>query len=584
MSIFGDVVHTVSRAAKGVAHQAEKAAKTAGKGAVAVLGSPVTHLAQTALKSTPLGATPLGMIGGAALSGLQAAAQGRSIEDIAWAAAEGGAPAGLDRALEAARALRNGEPVLNVALREARAQLAQNTDAGKGFALAETLLRSGASPAAIKAARDRLPAAAKGGFNAALGVLSKASQRVGVSRRPLSTARPLMLSMPRRATMSAASTTALVARALQKNPHLVAAGASEASRRLKIPVQRVNDAFRLIAPKRLQWRALTPRAANFIRTHVPHANVASLTGHKSDTAGLVGTGPQYKITAGELPYQVAQKYSPDHNYKRWHEIVPANPGVLKEVNLGGGNYTISPWTPGTIINLPASWFPGLSVPGIPSLPSVPTPASAPIPIPASGQTELDAATVLQAKATLGAWAKTDGMQSSPLPDYGMNLTDMTAAWTQRDGVMLVAFSRWWNGSGRTPQLTEGSAPPGQAVVVQALDQAHASALHTWAEGKGATVPSATPTATPASTQPAPAPSSSGSPFPNFPLPPIPGLTAPASTEPGGAPPVPGFPGLPPAMSQPGLPPAVTAQQQPAEGDSGAGVAIVGLLAAAALLA
>ncbi len=96
-----------------------------------------------------------------------------------------------------------------------------------------------------------------------------------------------------------------------------------------------------------------------------------------------------------------------------------------------------------------------------------------------GLGDLSSAQMVKAKADLMIWGQSAGV-SPPLTDYGLNLTDVLAAssWTQRDGIMLHAFAHWWNGSGKTPVLNEGTGNPVQA----ALTQAHYDALEQFDDG------------------------------------------------------------------------------------------------------
>lgn len=102
----------------------------------------------------------------------------------------------------------------------------------------------------------------------------------------------------------------------------------------------------------------------------------------------------------------------------------------------------------------------------------------------AGAPIIDPLMVSANKAVLIAWSKISG--STPLTDYGANPQDLVPSWTMRDGIMLHAFSVWWNLSGYTPKVAIGTGSPAQVV----LDQEHANALAAWsgAQAGGAKIP------------------------------------------------------------------------------------------------
>jgi hypothetical protein len=361
----------------------------------------------------------------------------------------------------------------------------------------------------------------------------------------------------------------LAAKALQRNPALTAASAATVARALGVSPQIAQDALRLVGPRALPWRPVSRRAATFLRrfSHVPE-RALTLT---SDTGALVIGPARIKLSAGELPYQVAKTYAGDQS--KWSQLPSVNPGmkVVQKKDAAGKIIWsgLSPWNVGQEVNLPPTWphLPGGAAPSIPSAPAA---------------SEVTTAAILQAKATLAAWSKTDGVSSAGVSDYGMKLEDASPAWGPRDRLALAAFSGWWNKTGKTPALgTTGD-----------LSSAHSAALRTWAEAKAAS-PTA-PAAVPASTEPPPQvlppmtiPGGT-SPLPDWPPkqtdPAYPvdpwGSTSPGQPQPqgGGASPFPALP-IPPAP-MPGTIPAAAPATPPKSADSGLGVlAALGALVA-----
>lgn len=87
---------------------------------------------------------------------------------------------------------------------------------------------------------------------------------------------------------------------------------------------------------------------------------------------------------------------------------------------------------------------------------------------ALGQAVTDQFSIGQAKAALFAW----NQSAQILSDYGMSLQDVNPNWTPRDGIILHAFSVWWNPSHPSQQLPLGSG----GVASAELTAAHLAAL------------------------------------------------------------------------------------------------------------
>lgn len=363
----------------------------------------------------------------------------------------------------------------------------------------------------------------------------------------------------------------LAAKALRRTPALTAASAATVARALGVSQQVAQDALRVVGPRALPWRPVSRRAAGFLRrfSHVPE-RALTLT---SDTGALTVGPARIKLQSGDLPYLIAKKYAGDQT--KWSQIASVNAGMKVVHNKDKAGKVIwsglSPWYAGLEINLPPAW------------PNLPGGGAAP----AAPASEVTAASVLQAKAALAAWSKTDGVSSAGVTDYGTKLEDASPAWGPRDRLTLTAFSAWWNKS-KTPALgTSGE-----------LSSAHSAALRAWVESK-ATAPAA-PAPVPASTEPPPQvlppmviPGGT-SPLPDWPPaqtdpahpvdpwgPPPGGSTSPGQPQPGGGGASP-FPALPPPPAlPPGTIPAVTPPAPPKKSDdSGLGaLAAIGALVA-----
>ncbi|MBI3204490.1 MAG: hypothetical protein HYZ29_23335 [Myxococcales bacterium] len=443
-------------------------------------------IASEALRFTPAGAAAAAM---GAVSAAQGIARGDRWDKVAASAARGAVPGGaLGRAaFDAGLGVARGQRIDRAALAAARS------------AATETL--RGAAPGV------RLP-----GFIDPMAAFGRRAVA------EMSTVSPAV---------------ALAARALKRAPTLTAASVATVAKTLGVPPQVAQDAMRLVGPRSLPWRPMSRRAARFLRrfSHVPE-RALTLT---RDTGALTVGPARIKLQSGDLPYLIAKKYAGDQT--KWSQIATVNPGMKVVHNKDKAGKVIwsglSPWYANLEVNLPPTWpnLPGGAAPA-PSVPGVPT-----IPV----ASEVTTASILQAKATLAAWSKTDGASSAGVADYGTKLEDASPAWGARDRFTLSAFSAWWNKSGKTPALgTSGE-----------LSAAHSDALRAWVEGKAA-APSA------------PAPTT---PKPPQELPPmvIPGGTAPlpqwppAQTDP--AHPVDPWP-TPPALPSLPTPPGFQAPQAP----------------------
>lgn len=505
----------------------KKGVKAARKAARRAASSPLGSIAQTAI-----GSTPLGMAGSAALGAGRAIARGDRFDKVAMSAARGAVPGGaLGRAaFDAGVNVARGQRIDRAALAAARGAVAEQ-------------LRGAVPGTVLPGIVD--PLAAYGARRAAVlsGIRSPAVD--------------------------------LAVRALERSPVLTASSAAAVARKLGVSPQVAADALRAVGPRALPWRPLSRRAAGWLRryTSVP-ARALTLT---SDTGALPVGPARIKLQSGDLPYLIAKKYAGDQS--KWNQIASVNPGMKVVHNKDKAGKVIwsglSPWYANLEVNLPPTWpnLPGGAAPGVPSVPAVPA------------ASELTAAAILQAKATLAAWSKTDGVASAGVSDYGTKLEDASPAWGPRDRLTLAGFAASWNKT-HTPALSTSGE----------LSAAHSAALRAWAEGKAAapTAPSA-PAPTPAGPAPLELPPmvipGGTTPLPTWPPaqtdpahPVDPWPTSPGQPQPGGAPAAPTFPPLPQLPTPPSFPgtiPAATPAAPAAKkDDSGIGeLAALGALVA-----
>lgn len=489
---FGSkIAHAVSHAAKGIGNAAARGlhdathpkdlakdsfsvAKYSYKNVVKPVVAKGLPIVQTVLKD----AGPIGMVASGAIGAMKAGLSGKNLESIAWAAAEGAAPTGIDKAIGAAEAIRHGSNVLKTAINAGVTHFVPGSPEHLGYESAISVLKTQANKAALGMARRALPTeGARRAFDAGIGTVSQVvnanpaalMQRAG-SIPNISMGKLRGIISPYQPNLKHAIDT------LTRNPSLATQHPMVLAQQFGTTQQTVLDALKRVGGQRLlPWRSLTPTAASFIRKWHPSAPISALTHGTEDTAGLDETGTKYIVVAGDSPWAIAQKLS--GNGANWTQLkalnADKNPTIDKNV-----------WT-GEVLNIPASWQKPVTTPAVAppvALPAQPAPAapSAPVIVPAVPASVSVAPSILQAKSILVAWSKTDGVNQAGLPDYGLNVADLSTSMGPRDNLELQAFQNWDNKTGSAGLPVNGQ-----------LDAATLTALQQWAETRAAqAIPSA----------------------------------------------------------------------------------------------
>lgn len=505
----GDTGWFGSKIAHAVSHAVSGAAKLAVKGAIAPvkLGITTTEFAgkevykgakaaapivnkalpyvQTALKNVG----PIGMVASGAIGAMQAGLSGKNIESIAWAAAEGAAPSGIDRALKAAEAIRHGKNIISTAINSGLTSYIPGSEEYKGYLTAIETVKNVASKGALAEARRALTSeGSKRAFDAAIGMASKAVSGTQLDTRALSAVAPNM-ARAKGVLNALPNNTMAVVNAIKKNPALLSMPHTQVANMLRTNAAAVLDAYKQLpnANRLLPWRSMSPRAVSFIRKYHPHAPIQALRHAHTDVSGLDTTGTKYIVEKGDGPWAIAQKLVGNGN--RWTELKAVNvdkkPTIDKNV-----------WV-GEVLNLPASWQkPVIPAPAPPpqAMPSQPAPVISLPTLPAAPNPVSDITpSILQGKTILVAWSKTDGAGQAGLADYGLNVADLSTTMGPRDTLELGSFQSWSNKNKGTSLNTSGN-----------LDAPTLVALQNWAEQRAASaatqvpsLPAALPTVTPA---------------------------------------------------------------------------------------
>ncbi len=495
---FGSsLIHSIT---KPIGHAITGAAKAIGKGASTV--------AKTAAKYNPIVAQVQLAKQIASGKNVKAAASEFARNNISSLRAGASlAPGGqkLAAGLDSIVAVGRGANLKNVAAAAVRQNLPP--DQQKAFDAAVGLIKTGASPAALAAARNiiagtpELRAAFDGAAAIAHGAnASQIAQTISAHAHPV-----------------AKNIVAKIASVHQ----IVASHAPPPQLRTLDPKKRPARAGRKARP-------LSPRAKAFIAKRVVQRGTKALkdehtyTVERNDSAfrisqNLTGS-PTLPIAPSKLP--------------PWKELLMAN----TQIPINDGYNKIRPLRPGEVptnamnfaylkvgtdLHVPQNWIDAAKAQAAKKLgidppaarvatPAAPAPAPAGAPssvmtLPGPGQEPAapppaaalpktavivnpgatqgerdDAQAVAQAKLILTAWGGTDGAGSTTLTDYGANPGDVSPLWGSRDNLELRSFVNWANKHGS------------QLATAGDLTQAKLDALVAWSEAKSKAVAVSTP--------------------------------------------------------------------------------------------
>lgn len=419
------------------------------KAAQAATSKAVLGAAQSALQATG----PWGSAASAALGGLGSAVRGGNLKQIGMAAARGATPAALRSATGLSR-LPGGKRKLARELARRARDLTPQGPARAGFDAARQLLESGVSEARVRDMRRRMRGEAARGFDLAVGTVAAAAEGAEPGRAP----RPLSRRVPRLVRDVGAppmqlagerGSVALVRNQLERSPELGRGTEAQIASRLGASRLTVR---RALASRRLRHRSLSPSAAAFVG-RLSGAPLLAL----GETAGLTPDRKTYVVEDGDYPAKIARALVGDAS--RWPELVRAN--VPPKTRAKNGNFTSL--YAGERLIVPSSWLADMGA----DVPSGDRPSSPPA----------DVAAIVQAKALLVAWSKSDGRSAAGLTDYGARPEDAQPKWTSRDRFMLGSFAEWSNRARNTSLATDGE-----------LSAAHLEALRGWAESRVTTPP------------------------------------------------------------------------------------------------
>lgn len=415
---------------------------------------------QGALKAGASGAVSLG---GAAL--IKSGA--KQMNPVMKAVSQmGTSKAAIQKAVGAAQAIKNGSPVIGKALNAAVSNFRQGSPEHLGFVTAvKTLKDTSGNKVAMGVARRALPTeSARRAFDAAVGTVSRtvSANPGALAKRAGSTFVPQLAKAkgvisPYQPNLKHAIET------IKRNPTLATQHPMVLAKKFGTSQQVAIDALKKVGGQRLlPWRSLSPRAAAFVQKW-SKAPMSFLSHGTRDTAGLDETGTKYIVEKGDSPFKIALKLTGNGN--RWTELKALNADKKPPI-------TQNIWT-GEVLNIPASWQkPVVKAPPPPvALPSQPAP-QAPSAVPTAAPTLSVAPGILQAKATLVAWGKTDGINQAGVSDYGSSAADLSTDFGNRDKLQLMSFQSWANKTGH-------AQPP--LLVDGILGSKSLASLQSWAE-------------------------------------------------------------------------------------------------------
>lgn len=542
--------------------------------AVKYVGHAVSPLVDKALPGIQQGLKmlgPMGMAASGALGTMKAALDGKSLKEIGLAAVIGSAPVGIDRAIQAGVRIANGDNLMKIGLDELGSRFKLGSQALDGFNIAKKLLTKGniSKEVLAVARRNLLSEEQRRAFDTAVGGAAMAADKVGMPRvstafassvkrmnkiagttgpRPINT----LPAPTKRRPVSLVS--APVRLALK---HIQQTGGSPAaiSKIYGAPMNAMARARKFVPQPR--WRPISEAAQAFVLRHATHAPLSALRAVSGrDTGALVEGGAVYVVEPGDNPSKIAKKLT--GNAARYPELHKSNPNK-KIATSGPFKGSFAQLFAGERLIVPTSWRaapqPGPVVQTFPVLVT----GSAPSPV-AVDSSNVATSAILQAKALLITWSKTDGLGQAGPSDYGVRPEDMSTAFGPRDTMVAMAFESWSN-------RTRGTRLTADGVMNAELSDA----LRAWAEARSSLpVPAVSVPSAPVLVPSVPAASPAAPVTPSAPVLPFPSLP-PLVASGGGdkAPPVLPFPVLavPPLLPAAGSSPATAAPASTGKSDS-----------------
>ena len=256
--------------------------------------------------------------------------------------------------------------------------------------------------------------------------------------------------------------------ALRRNPLLASASPSAMARHVGVSPS-VAQRARQLGSFGLRWRPLSSAATSMVARFAPFSNMRYLT----DTRGLSPDGAVYVVEPGDYPGKIAQKLTGAAT--NWPQLIAANPQKpTKTTSIGKEFKTLFA---GEKLIVPSKWQKAAPAPALPTPGAVPTPTAqkpaAPVPeVVVSDPNRANVASILQAKALLTTWSKTDGMKEAGFQDYGTKPEDISTSFGERDQFMMASFEGWSNRVRGTNLPTDGL-----------LSDQSLGALQAWAESR-----------------------------------------------------------------------------------------------------
>lgn len=384
---------------------------------------------------------------------------------------EGSSKIGITKAIGAAQAV-GKSPVLTEALKKASSQWRPGSVERLGFQTAVNVLKNTVgNKDALGAARRTLPTeGARRAFDSAIGAVSQTVSKVPSLQGRAGAAFVPQMVRPKTNFSPFQPNLRHAIETLTRNPTLATENPMVLANKFGTSQQTVLDALKRVEGKNLlPWRSLTPRAATYIQRWSQFAPGKALTHGTNDTAGLDESGTKYIVAKGDSPFSIAKQLTGNGN--RWPELKPLNATKKPPIDK-------SVWV-GEVLNIPASWQKPTAKPA-----SSPGPASSSQPVP-SVPVSTTAPTVsqtsvvpgiLQAKAILAAWGKTDGANEAGASNYGSTAADLSTAFGPRDKLQLTSFQNWSNkpGNDAADLKVDGILGPKSLAALQSWAETRAS--------------------------------------------------------------------------------------------------------------